>query len=272
MYTCFITPNRCPCLMRPLPCMAICRNATTRRAASNHVSFSPRQCGARWAAHGRQAAAMRRAPLSQSRRRTMLPSSINSSGSPTTLPSLLLRTCHAAARGTSWVVKVPGTTSTPASIMLLIGPARTTMSCGRWSAFVTTLRLAQQTDLLVDVTLRHNFIGAGQIGQNQGQLRNPDHPDRIPESAAADKIRNYRDTIILRSLVIAAQTRVLSPSRRFRGAIGIASAQSGLRLWLCAAPPPPRVATSLLLATRRPSTWPTTSMTGMSATSTASPR
>ena len=41
MYTCFITPNQCPCLMRPLSCMAICRNATTRRAASNHVSLSP---------------------------------------------------------------------------------------------------------------------------------------------------------------------------------------------------------------------------------------
>ena len=27
---------------------------------------------------------------------------------------------------------------------------------------------AWQTDLLVDVTLRHNFIGAGQIGQHQG--------------------------------------------------------------------------------------------------------
>ena len=37
------------------------------------------------------------------------------------------------------VMKVPGTTSTPTSIMLQIGPARTTMSCGRWSAFVTTL-------------------------------------------------------------------------------------------------------------------------------------
>jgi hypothetical protein len=41
--------------------------------------------------------------------------------------------------------------------------------------------------LLVDVTLRHDFIGAGHIGQ----LRNPDH---ILESEAADKIRNYRDT------------------------------------------------------------------------------
>jgi hypothetical protein len=73
MYTCFIKPNQCPCLMRPLPCMAICRNTTTRRAASNRVSFSPlqRQCGARWAVHGRPAAEMRRAPRSQSRRMTM---------------------------------------------------------------------------------------------------------------------------------------------------------------------------------------------------------
>ena len=43
MYTCFITPNWCPCLMRPLPCVAICCNTTTRREASNHVSFSPLQ-------------------------------------------------------------------------------------------------------------------------------------------------------------------------------------------------------------------------------------
>jgi hypothetical protein len=70
MYTCFITPNQCPCLMRPLPCMATCRNATTKRAASNHVALSPlrRQCGERWAVHGRQAVEMRRTPRSQSRR------------------------------------------------------------------------------------------------------------------------------------------------------------------------------------------------------------
>jgi hypothetical protein len=36
------------------------------------------------------------------------------------------------------------------------------------------------------------------------------------------------------------------------------------RLWLCVAPPPPRVATSLPLAARSPSTWPTMIMTGMS--------
>ena len=45
----------------------------------------------------------------------------------------------------------------------------------------------------MDVNLRHNFIGAGQIGQHEGQLRNPDHPGHILESAATDKIRNYRD-------------------------------------------------------------------------------
>ena len=101
MYTCFITPNQCPCLMRPLPCMAICRNTKMRRAASNHVSLSPlpRHCGARWAVHGRHAAEVRRLPRRQSRRMTMSPSFINSSASPTTLPSLLLRTCHAPVSG-----------------------------------------------------------------------------------------------------------------------------------------------------------------------------
>jgi hypothetical protein len=52
--------------------------------------------------------------------------------------------------------------------------------------------------LLVDVT---NFIGAGQIGLNQGQLRNPDNPDHILERAAADKIRNYCDTYCRNRLV-----------------------------------------------------------------------
>jgi hypothetical protein len=44
---------------------------------------------------------------------------------------------------------------------------------------IRNIRVAQQTDLLVDVTLRHHFIGAGHIGQNQGQLRNPDNADHI---------------------------------------------------------------------------------------------
>jgi hypothetical protein len=44
----------------------------------------------------------------------------------------------------------------------------------------------------VDVTLRHDFVGAGHNGRNQGQLRNPDNPDKLLDSAAADKIRRYR--------------------------------------------------------------------------------
>jgi hypothetical protein len=44
----------------------------------------------------------------------------------------------------------------------------------------------------VDVTLRHDFVGAGHNGLNQGQLRNPDNPDKLLDSAAADKIRYYR--------------------------------------------------------------------------------
>ena len=54
--------------------------------------------------------------------------------------------------------------------------------------------MAQQTRLLVDVTLRHDFIGAGRDGGiNHGKLRNPDQPDKILEDAAAVKIRQYRN-------------------------------------------------------------------------------
>jgi hypothetical protein len=59
---------------------------------------------------------------------------------------------------------------------------------------ILNIRVAGQTDVLVDFTVRHNFKGTGLNGQTQGQLRNPDNPDHILESAAADQIRNYRDT------------------------------------------------------------------------------
>jgi hypothetical protein len=171
------------------------------------------------------------------------------------------------------------------------------------------IRVAGQTDLLVDVTLRHDFIGAGRDGQTQGQLRNPDNPDHILESAAAHKIRNYRDTY-RRNRHVAFLPACMSTSRRIHGgllrfiffisnkqaedyfeALGLPAAQPGvlslswrllpakpghhrdvLRLCRYVALQPPRSATSLPLATRRPSTWPTMIMTGMSATSTASPR
>ena len=57
---------------------------------------------------------------------------------------------------------------------------------------ILNIQVAQQIDLLVDVTLRHDFVGAGHNGLNQGQLRNPDNPDKLLDSAAADKIRHYR--------------------------------------------------------------------------------
>ena len=136
----------------------------------------------------------------------MSPSFINSSDSPTTLPSLLLRRRHAPVSGISWVVKVPGTTSTPASIE---GNRRADLE-------IRNICVAQQTDVLVSVTFRHNFIGAGHIGQNQGQLRNPDNPDHILESAAADKIRNYRDTY-RRNRHVAFLPACMSTSGRIHG-------------------------------------------------------
>jgi hypothetical protein len=57
---------------------------------------------------------------------------------------------------------------------------------------ILNIQVLQQIDLLVDVTLRHDFVGAGHNGLNQGQLRNPDNLDKLLDSAAADKIRHYR--------------------------------------------------------------------------------
>jgi hypothetical protein len=59
---------------------------------------------------------------------------------------------------------------------------------------VLDIYVAQLTDLLVDVTLRHDFISAGRDGLIQGQLSHPDNPDHIFESASANKIRDYSDT------------------------------------------------------------------------------
>jgi hypothetical protein len=81
---------------------------------------------------------------------------------------------------------------------------------------ICNIRVAGQTDLLVDVTLRHDFIGSGRDGQTQGQLRNPDNPDHILESAAADKIRNYRDTY-RRKRHVAFLPACMSTSGRIHG-------------------------------------------------------
>jgi hypothetical protein len=61
--------------------------------------------------------------------------------------------------------------------------------------------------------LRHDFIGAGQIGLNQGQ---PDNPDHILEIASADKIRNYRDTYH-RNRHVACLQACMSTSGRMHG-------------------------------------------------------
>ena len=196
------------------------RVSSTRRGVSRHVSLYhlPLQCGGRWAAHERQTDAIRRAPRRQSRWRTMLLSSISISGHQQPCP----RSFRALAMPLQkilhgWWVRVAETTSTAAFTMLGIGTAYTTMYCGRSRAFVTTqvspptsrwcsrvrtnrradlgflnIRVIWQTDLLVDVTLGHDFIGDGRDGgRTHGKLRKPDNPDQILESAAAQKIRNY---------------------------------------------------------------------------------
>jgi hypothetical protein len=169
-------PNQCPCLMRTLPCVAICRNTTIRRAARNHASLSPlpRQCGVRWAAHGRQTAALRLALRSQSRKRTMLLSCISSSGSPTNLPSLLVRMCHAAARGTSWVGCLGPRQLLPPPCFELDLRAR---PC-----------LAGVGEHLKRSQFRHQSqAGAHECGQPPRRSRNPQHP-----RGAADRFAGRR--------------------------------------------------------------------------------
>ena len=73
-----------------------------------------------------------------------------------------------------------------------------------------------KTDLLIDINLGHDFIGAGRSGHTQGRLRNPDNPDRILESAASDKIRNYRDPY-QRNRQVAFLPACMSTSGRIHG-------------------------------------------------------
>jgi hypothetical protein len=54
-------------------------------------------------------------------------------------------------------------------------------------------RLIGKDDLVVDVTVRHDFIGDARDVLRHGTLRNPDRPDQLLDQAAADKIRNYRE-------------------------------------------------------------------------------
>jgi hypothetical protein len=155
---------------------------------------------------------------------------------------------------------------------------------------VRNIRVVGKTDLLLDVTLRHPFIGAGRSGHTQGQLRNPDYPDQSLESAAADKIRHYRDPY-QRNRQVAFLPACMSTSGRIHGellrllfflsnkqaddyfevlgyqthkeefchsaavssftATGAPLGWHVLKLWRCVAPPPPRDAMLLSLAGER---------------------
>jgi hypothetical protein len=81
---------------------------------------------------------------------------------------------------------------------------------------IRNIRVVGQPHLLVDVTVRHNFKVTGHNGQSQGQLCNPDNPDHILESAAADKIRNYRETY-RRNRHVAFLQACMSTSGRIHG-------------------------------------------------------
>ena len=58
---------------------------------------------------------------------------------------------------------------------------------------VVGAHLMGKDDLMVDVTVRHDFIGDARDVLRHGTLRNPDRPDQPLNEAAADKIRSYRE-------------------------------------------------------------------------------
>ena len=58
---------------------------------------------------------------------------------------------------------------------------------------VVGTRLMGKDDLIIDYTLRHDFIGDARDVSRHGTLRNPDRPDQLLDQAAADKIRAYRE-------------------------------------------------------------------------------
>ena len=58
---------------------------------------------------------------------------------------------------------------------------------------VVGAHLMGKDDLMVDVTVRHDFIGDARDVLRHGTLRNPDRPDQLLNQAAADKIRSYRE-------------------------------------------------------------------------------
>ena len=81
---------------------------------------------------------------------------------------------------------------------------------------VSNIRVAGKTDLLIDITLGYDFIGAGRSGHTQSRLRNPDNPDLILESAASDKIRTYRAPYQLNRQVVFLPA-CMSTSGRIHG-------------------------------------------------------
>ena len=80
---------------------------------------------------------------------------------------------------------------------------------------VLNIGVAQMTGLLVDVSLRQDFIGAGRDGwRTHGKLRNPGNPYQILESAAAQKIRDYRTTYRCNRCFLAGMLVYLGPHPR----------------------------------------------------------
>ena len=198
---------------------------------------------------------------------------------------------------TSWVMKVPGTRSTPASIMLLVG-LRTTMSCGCWIVFVTTLVSPPLTSCAHEwtspfATISKAPVTMGRLKSSSATPTTRTASSRTPPTRSATIAKHITATGMwlscLRAYVyhgphprraLELDLHPIQQTRLFCGPWLSSASQTGvlsttlcllpakqghhwpvLRLCDYVTPPPQRSVTSLPLAARLPSTWPAMIMT-----------
>ena len=80
---------------------------------------------------------------------------------------------------------------------------------------VVGAHLMGKDDLVVDVTVRHDFIGDARDVLRHGTLRNPHRPHQLLDQAAADKIRNYREPYARSVAAVSACVHACLPRGAF---------------------------------------------------------
>ena len=108
--------------------------------------------------------------------------------------------------------------SLPSSLSLPPTPSRADLhvvGARRADLHVVGAHLMGKDDLVVDVTVRHDFIGDARDVLRHGTLRNPHRPHQLLDQAAADKIRNYREPYARSVAAVSACVHACLPRGAF---------------------------------------------------------